>query len=657
MLLIADLPARLLRNAMAPAFRAGALPFTAARSVRPGVSIAAVCMNRQSTLKRALAAWRKVKHVDEIVVVDWGSQPPLQPIIASANDPRIRLVRVNGEPEWVLSRAYNIAMRVASRSNIIRTDCDYKIHPDFVSVHRLRTPGVKNHSFFAGNYLLARNPNEVHLNGAVYIQRADFFRVGGYDERIQTYGWDDEDLYSRLDKSGVRRKNVSYDHISHIKHSDGARAQKSVGFVQVEIDLNRLLLEGLHDPWTLAHMQKSQWRVATGSNGVRALKATKRPRSLKEMSPPDLLAKSWKLAVEQRLAADYAVPWDIMSTMSVDNKRKLLERLNRRAVGRPPGRRPRILFAHVMHGLGNRLRALGSAMSFAHATGRELVVIWETDRHISASFTDLFEPTLVLMPRMKLKWPFKNAYKWDKSWLQVDVVNYMDMEGSGAEKDKLIVNNPSKHLYFKSAYVINADSKLTNWEKDNANLRTLRPVPYVAERLAALEKQGLGTMVGVHIRDRTLERDIKDVNYESEYGAKASEEMEYWRKKSSHRTFILKMRHMLAEKPGIEFYVATDTYAILRRLRKEFPGRILTTERSCDGRDGHCIQYALIDILALSKTTKILGSNWSSFTEAAERFGEKKALLAGKDFGASRFVPATAPVTAPANAPPSIPVV
>lgn len=39
----------------------------------------------------------------------------------------------------------------------------------------------------------------MHLNGAVFLRHADFWAVGGYDERIQTHGWnDDEDLYNLL---------------------------------------------------------------------------------------------------------------------------------------------------------------------------------------------------------------------------------------------------------------------------------------------------------------------------------------------------------------------------------------------------------------------------------------------------------------------------
>eukprot|EP00172_Hildenbrandia_rubra_P003358 Plantae.Rhodophyta-Hildenbrandia_rubra.ctg52657.p1 GENE.Plantae.Rhodophyta-Hildenbrandia_rubra.ctg52657~~Plantae.Rhodophyta-Hildenbrandia_rubra.ctg52657.p1 ORF type:complete len:105 (-),score=36.16 Plantae.Rhodophyta-Hildenbrandia_rubra.ctg52657:319-633(-) len=36
---------------------------------------------------------------------------------------------------------------------------------------------------------------------------------------------------------------------------------------------------------------------------------------------------------------------------------------------------------------------------------------------------------------------------------------------------------------------------------------------------------------------------------------------------------------------------------------------------------------------AVAKTRKILGSNWSSFTEIVQRLSGKTALLAGQDFG------------------------
>lgn len=637
-LLAADFPGRIAKSPVVSTLVRQSPPIDPF-NVLPGVSIVAVCMNRHQTLRKVLARWRTVNKTNEIIILDWSSNPPLRDIVMEHPDPRIKFIRVNNEPEWVLSRAYNLAIRASSRSTVVRTDCDYLLAEDFVDVHPLPKSGPSR--FYAGNYRLARNANEVHLNGAVVIRRADFFKVGGYDERIQTYGWDDEDLYTRLEKVGVKKSDISYKHITHVPHDDNARAQHDVRFVQVEIDLNRILLENLKDDWSPVHMNKSRWSVVSNAPGVTTVIAGTKPQSLKGLNPTAKIDAAWKLALEQRLANDYQVPWDVLINLETQAKKMLLKRLNLRAASQKEGVTPRILFVHCMHGLGNRLRALGSAMSFAKNTGRELVVIWETDAHISAKFEDLFDTDLVVLPKMKVGWPFKNLARWDKLWNNFTFYNYMEMEGSGAIKDKFVEDHKDKHMYIKTAYVMKADTKLTSWDQDNENLRSLRPVATVRERLDQLKKQGLADMVGVHIRDRTLDRDIKNVNFQSEYGDKASEEMDYWRRKSSHLNFIAYMKELVKEDTNTKFYVATDTVEVLSRLQKEFPGRIVTTTRDCDGRDGFCIRFAMTDLLALAGTKKILGSNWSSFTEAAERFGAKKALLAGKDFALDTKKPKT----------------
>jgi hypothetical protein len=51
----------------------------------------------------------------------------------------------------------------------------------------------------------------------------------------------------------------------------------------------------------------------------------------------------------------------------------------------------RYVIVIVKYGLGNRLRALASAMSVAAATSRPLLLVWSRDAHCNCSFADLFE--------------------------------------------------------------------------------------------------------------------------------------------------------------------------------------------------------------------------------------------------------------------------
>lgn len=79
--------------------------------------------------------------------------------------------------------------------------------------------------YCSANYNNARNQIELQLNGAVFIQRKNFIDIGGYDERIRTCGWDNEDLYNRLGEIGLQKQSISYDHVLYVKHvDDGARA-------------------------------------------------------------------------------------------------------------------------------------------------------------------------------------------------------------------------------------------------------------------------------------------------------------------------------------------------------------------------------------------------------------------------------------------------
>lgn len=617
--------------------------------IRPGVSVVAACMNRHDTLRQTLPTWLDVPNVNEVVVVDWASSPPLLDLIQNVTrDRRVKVVRVENEKNWVLSRAYNLGVGAASRERILRTDCDYAIHRGFVQAHSLKLkhadhlPEEQGRShFFAGNFNKARNENEVHLNGAVYIRRDHFMRVGGYDERIQTYGWDDEDLYRRLAAANVEKQDVDYDHVKHVPHTDGSRVQKDVKFAQVEIDLNQLVLEHL-EPWSVSlsisedkNKRATQWQVLSKNPSLRYITVTalSSPKGLQDQVSGSQLDEEWDLALGRRLSNEFHIPWDIMATMDSATKRNLLQRLYRAAAGRSDDSTPKILFAHVQHGLGNRLRAFASAMAFAKHTNRVLVLIWETDAHISAQFSDLFETDLPVITKFKPSWPFTEHFKFDKSWRMILGYNYMEVEGNGAVKDAHISDDQNMHIYFKSSSIMKTDDKLSNWELDNDMLRSLKPVKLITDKVNHLQQNfNLSQRIGVHIRDRTLARDIDHVNFSTEYGVKASATMDYWRHKSSHKVFAAEMRKLVQKDPSATFYVATDTTGVTKYFEKEFPGKILYTARDCDGRDGHCVRFALVDILALSKTKSLYGSNWSSFTEAAERFGGLKAKLAGQDF-------------------------
>ncbi len=153
-----------------------------------GISIVTVVMNRTNHL---LATAPKVSqwpcHAEHLIV-DWSSESPLERAFLP-DDSRIRLLRVEGERRWQLTRAYNFAIGMASHEIVLKLDADCWIN-------RIGSAEI---DLVPGTYL--RSAQGGGLNGIFMIRRDDFFAVGGFNEYLCGYGHDDKDLYHRLDRT------------------------------------------------------------------------------------------------------------------------------------------------------------------------------------------------------------------------------------------------------------------------------------------------------------------------------------------------------------------------------------------------------------------------------------------------------------------------
>lgn len=239
-----------------------------------GVSVIAACKDRTQTLRSALLSWASANGVDEIVIVDWSSSVSLRGQLTPelAADPRLVVVSVDGQTEWILSRAYNLAANVASKSKLLKVDCDTLLEPDFIDAHPL-----PRERFYAGDWGVLETPatEMLHLAGLLYLYRDDFLAIGGYDERVTTYGWDDSDIGGRLARiRSVQR--FQYDKVHHIAHSSALRiahqnrhsllSADNPHAAAVEIQRNRILLTRFNlAPWRVSSM-RTLWNAALDSS-------------------------------------------------------------------------------------------------------------------------------------------------------------------------------------------------------------------------------------------------------------------------------------------------------------------------------------------------------------------------------------------------------
>jgi hypothetical protein len=181
---------------------------------RPGISIITVCMNRRPHLLASLPRVSAWPHHEEHIVVDWSSHTPLRRD-ELPDDPRIRLLRVEGETLWHPSLAYNFAASQVRTDWIFRLDADCWVQ-DLEPLELLQNQPADG--------WVARASQGGSL-GAVLVRRDRFNAVGGFNELMRSYGFEDKDLIYRLEaQPEARIGDLAAEHIRFIPHNAQVRA-------------------------------------------------------------------------------------------------------------------------------------------------------------------------------------------------------------------------------------------------------------------------------------------------------------------------------------------------------------------------------------------------------------------------------------------------
>jgi hypothetical protein len=184
-------------------------------SARPlAISIITVCMNRQHHLLQTLPRVSAWPHHGEHLVVDWSSRHPIDRADLP-NDPRVKLLRVEGELSWNPSQAYNFAAAQASGDWLFRLDADCWVQ-DLDPLHLL-------HADPADGWVARRS--QAGSLGEVLLRKDLFFAVGGFNELMRGYGFEDKDLIHRLQAMpDVRIGDLAPEHVIFIPHTAQVRA-------------------------------------------------------------------------------------------------------------------------------------------------------------------------------------------------------------------------------------------------------------------------------------------------------------------------------------------------------------------------------------------------------------------------------------------------
>ncbi len=539
-------------------------------SISPGRSIVTACMKREDHLEMSIGSWLAT-FPSEVIIVSWGSSERLKGLIAKYPKHNIRIIEVPNVTQWIASHAFNLAMRFARYDSVAKVDCDTILDPTFYHYHHLQE-GV----FFAGNWRKAKDVNGHHLNGVFYANQKDLNHVNWMSEFILKYGWDDDDLYTRLVQSGLLRLDARMDLLQHIPHEGRLDNQSNDSPVAQSIQENRKL--SLSSPWT-KHSPLSTFRFL-------------------KTSPNHVVCEwIWSASIPKNpptLPPETKVP-------------------HSPCIPPPPSK---LVFAlQPINGLGNRMRAFASAYNIARAMNRILTVHWVLDIHCEAKFTDLYNvPPFVII-------------REDALPIGVPVV------AEDATTSYVLDGLENVDIFIASAKVFK--SKHTNWLKESIVLKSLQLNADMNKRVEDLKcSHDFQKLVGVHIRmgqDPTL-YPFDNVSY---YHTEIRMALEKWRTASHWKNFAKEMRKMVTHNPQQRFFVCADNNDAIEALRREFSeNKIISIPRTVFDRSVQQVQWALVEIYGLSFCPLLLGSEWSTFTEMAHRLAPCSQVmkLSGKDF-------------------------
>ncbi len=208
--------------------------------VNEDISIVVACKDRQDMLSVSIRSWILKPQVKEIIVVDWSSSEDLK--YFEDIDPRIRVIRVEGQEFYNASKPINIAIKEAKYEKILKMDVDYIINP-YCSLESL--VDIQEGEFVAGNYRQFYLDNDLgflrNLNGIICCHRKFFLEAGLYNENIDNYGREDCEMFDKLKKNGVKRKDIDF-HTNQVPVYHNPHNHKVRGMNRKDSDTNKTLL-------------------------------------------------------------------------------------------------------------------------------------------------------------------------------------------------------------------------------------------------------------------------------------------------------------------------------------------------------------------------------------------------------------------------------
>lgn len=244
-------------------------------------------------------------------------------------------------------------------------------------------------------------------------------------------------------------------------------------------------------------------------------------------------------------------------------------------------------------GLANRMRAFASCINLSIDVNAELDLVWLYNSECSSEFEKLFEiPQFSWLSNRKISAANFYLHPSNKFFFLRFLREYIfDIQIINLKNIELEVLNNFSKIYITNHHAF--------YEKYNLT-QLFKPVREIDTIINQVVARFNSETIGMHIRRTDNLKAIRNNTIEQ------------------YDTYI---RNSVLSNSQVNFFLATDDEQIKIHLLNQYPQNIIVYDSILSRNCQLGVKDAVIEMWCLSKTSKIIGSHYSSFSEIAAELG------------------------------------
>lgn len=268
-------------------------------------------------------------------------------------------------------------------------------------------------------------------------------------------------------------------------------------------------------------------------------------------------------------------------------------------------------------GLANRMRALASGLSLAGELNCDYEIVWFRNWELNARIEDIFE----VPPEITARTIYPSVLRYNllysvprKQNLYISGLSSrssfgLTLRDSEVPLRELALNDKYDEIKSLVKGTLNngkntlLQAGIPFYPYDAEFYRNLfMPVKEIRKRVDRIMSRLGKESIGIHIRRSDNKESIRY---------------------SPDSLFIEEMNATIKLNPEVQFYLATDDEPTKIKFRELYGSKIIFSDSKADRATTAGIVDAATEMFALSQTSRIIGSFYSSFSEAAATLGGK----------------------------------